>query len=55
MAVNRIWFPNTPSGTVPVSQRRQIGVGYPTINGTPPVGNTTGLPSTLSVNLTVGL
>lgn len=29
MAVNRIWFPNEPTGSIDVLQRSQIGIGYP--------------------------
>jgi hypothetical protein len=28
MSVNRLWFPNTPSGTVDMPQQAQIAVGY---------------------------
>jgi len=28
MAVNRLWFPNAPSGDVDAAQRAQIGIGY---------------------------
>ena len=29
MSVNRVWFPNAPSGSIDVLQRTQIGIGYP--------------------------
>jgi hypothetical protein len=36
--VNRIWFPNAPSGSIPEIQRAQIAIGYPfpISNITPP-------------------
>lgn len=33
MAVNRLWFTNSPSGSISELQRCQIAVGYPFVIG----------------------
>lgn len=37
MAVERVWFPNAPSGSIDAAQRAQIGIGYGGISMASPV------------------